>query len=134
MAIACLPVFVAGREIGRGKGLPPRSRLRSDLVVDLGPEIDDGRLFRVTDALDAVAVARGRTVPQVALRWLLQRPTVASVIIGARNEEQLQDDLGAVGWTLSSEEMRLLDEASAVPLPYPYWHQAQFPELLGPSR
>jgi aryl-alcohol dehydrogenase-like predicted oxidoreductase len=116
-------------KIGRNKDLPRSSRLNSELVAGLGPDIPDERLFRVTDALDAVADATGRTVPQVALRWLLQRPTVASVIIGARDEEQLGDNLGAVDWTLDAKHMRLLDEASAVSLPYPYWHHAQFPDL-----
>lgn len=115
--------------IGRGRVLPDTGRLTSGLVTELGPATPDERLFRVTDALDVVAAAVGRTVPQVALRWLLQRPTVASVIIGARNEEQLQENLGAVDWTLDAEHMRVLHEASAVSLPYPYWHQAQFPEL-----
>jgi aryl-alcohol dehydrogenase-like predicted oxidoreductase len=85
----------------------------------------------VTDALDAVSEATGRTVPRVALRWLLQRPTITSIIIGARDEKQLQDNLGAVGWSLDTEHTDVLDAAGTVPLPYPYWRQAQFPELLG---
>jgi aryl-alcohol dehydrogenase-like predicted oxidoreductase len=117
-------------KIGRDREQPRSSRLNSELVANLGPEVPDERLFRVTDALDAVADATGRSVPQIALRWLLERPTVSSVIIGARNEEQLHDNLGTVGWTLEAEYMRILDEASAVSRPYPYWHQAQFPELL----
>ncbi len=119
--------------IGRSKDVPRSSRLNSDLVAGLGPAIADEQLYRVTDALDEVADATGRTVPQVAVRWLLQRPTVTSVIIGARNQEQLQENLGSVGWTLDEVHMRLLDEASAVSLPYPYWHHAQFPELLRTS-
>ncbi len=63
----------------------------------------------------------GKTVPQVALNWLTTRPTVSSVIIGARNEEQLRQNLGAVGWTLSSEQIDKLDEASAVTAPYPHF-------------
>jgi aryl-alcohol dehydrogenase-like predicted oxidoreductase len=77
----------------------------------------------VVDALDAAAAETGKTVAQVALNWLLQRPTVATVIIGARNEEQLRQNLGAVGWKLTPAQVAKLDAASAVPLPYPYWHQ-----------
>jgi aryl-alcohol dehydrogenase-like predicted oxidoreductase len=80
-------------------------------------------VFRVVDALDAVATEAGKTVPQVALNWLLRRPTVASVIVGARNEEQLRQNLGAVGWALSAEQVAVLDRASAVQKAYPYWHQ-----------
>lgn len=67
-------------------------------------------------------------MPQIALNWLLQRPSVATVVIGARNEEQLKANLGAVGWNLTPEQMAMLDQASARPLAYPYWHQQQFPE------
>ena len=74
----------------------------------------------------------GRTLPQIAINWLLQRPTVATVIIGARDEKQLRDNLGAVGWTLSPEHVKLLDEASTVTLPYPYWHQRGFVERNPP--
>ena len=73
-----------------------------------------------------MAAETGKSVPQVALNWLLQRPTVSSVIIGARNEQQLRDNLGAVGWTLSKEQIAALDAASAVTPAYPYWHQRQF--------
>jgi len=83
-------------------------------------------LYAVVDALDAVAADTGRTVPQVALNWLLQRPTVATVIVGARNEEQLRQNLGAVGWSLTPEQVATLDAASAVTPPYPYWHQRPF--------
>jgi aryl-alcohol dehydrogenase-like predicted oxidoreductase len=68
------------------------------------------------------------TVPQVALNWLLQRPTVSTVVIGARNEQQLKDNLGAVGWNLTADQVKKLDQASAVQMPYPYWHQRQFKE------
>ena len=70
----------------------------------------------------------GETVPQIAINWLLQRPSVANVIIGARNEEQLKQNLGAIGWSLTAEQMTQLDRASATPAPYPYWHQAGFGE------
>jgi len=77
----------------------------------------------VVDALDEAARETGKSIPQVALNWLLQRPTVASIIIGARNEAQLRDNLGAAGWTLTPAQIAKLDAASAVPLAYPYWHQ-----------
>lgn len=85
--------------------------------------------------LDELAAETGRTVPQLALNWLLQRPTVSSVIIGARNEAQLRDNLGAVGWSLDAEQMKRLDAASAVAAPYPYFpyrRQAGFARLDPP--
>jgi aryl-alcohol dehydrogenase-like predicted oxidoreductase len=82
----------------------------------------------VVDALDAAAAETGKTVPQIALNWLLQRPTVSSVIIGARTEEQLRQNLGAVGWNLTAEQVARLDKASAKTPVYPYWHQQQFTE------
>jgi aryl-alcohol dehydrogenase-like predicted oxidoreductase len=75
-----------------------------------------------------VARQTGKSIPEIALNWLLQRPTITSVIVGARNEQQLKQNLGAVGWKLSPEQMKKLDDASAVERPYPYWHQAQFTE------
>ena len=87
--------------------------------------MSDEHLYRVVDALDEVAQETGKTVPQIALNWLLQRPTVSTVIIGARNEEQLRQNLGAVGWSLTAEQIAKLDAASAMPIAYPYWHQRQ---------
>lgn len=114
--------------IRRGQPLPEGSRLQNKLVVDVGPQVPEEYLYTVVDALDAVAAETGKSVPQVALNWLLQRPTVANVIIGARNEEQLRQNLGAVGWDLTPEQVARLDAASAVPVPYPYWHQRGFAE------
>jgi aryl-alcohol dehydrogenase-like predicted oxidoreductase len=93
-----------------------------------GPPVDDEHLFTVVDALDAVAAETGKSVPQVALNWLLQRPTVCNVVIGARNEAQLKENLGAVGWTLSADQVKRLDAASARLPIYPYWHQMDFDE------
>ena len=109
-------------KIRRGAPLPDVSRLHGDQ----GPPVPEDYLYAVVDALDAVAADTGRTVPQVALNWLLQRPTVATVIVGARNEEQLRQNLGAVGWSLTPEQVATLDAASAVTPPYPYWHQRPF--------
>ena len=113
-------------KIRRGQPLPKDSRLQSKVVTEAGPQIDNEYLYTVVDALDAVAKEVGKTVPQVALNWLLQRPTVATLIIGARTEEQLRDNLGATGWNLTPEQVKTLDTASDRPLPYPYWHQAGF--------
>ena len=113
-------------KIRRGAPLPATSRLHK--TADMGPPVPDEYLYRVVDALDAIAEETGKTVPQIALNWLLQRPTVATVLIGARNEEQLRQNLGAIGWNLTTEQVKKLDEASAVRPPYPYWHQEGFAE------
>ena len=105
--------------IRRGEPLPAGSRLHD--TAGFGPPMDAERLYRIVDALDAVAADVGKSVPQVAINWLLQRPTVSSVLIGARNEAQLIDNLGAVGWQLAPEHMARLDAASAVMPPYPYY-------------
>jgi aryl-alcohol dehydrogenase-like predicted oxidoreductase len=117
-----------GGKIRRGTPVPEESRRNSDAANDMGPPADDELVFNVVDALDAVAAETGKTVPQIALNWLLQRPTVSSVIIGARNEKQLVDNIGATGWNLTPEQVKKLDKASAVTLAYPYWHQKQFKE------
>ncbi len=119
-------------KIRRGQPLPEKSRLQAKVAVDNGPPVPDELLYRVVDALDEIAQETGRTVPQIALNWLLQRPTVATVIIGARNEEQLRQNLGAVGWQLTAEQIAKLDAASATTLPYPYWHQRGFAERNPP--
>jgi aryl-alcohol dehydrogenase-like predicted oxidoreductase len=116
-------------KIRRGLPLPAISRLKNKASVDAGPPVPDEYLYDVVDALDAIAKETGKTVPQVALNWLLQRPSVANVIIGARNEEQLRQNLGAVGWNLTKEQVTKLDAASAITIAYPYWHQYQFPQL-----
>lgn len=115
-------------KIRRGSPPPPSSRLNDKGVTDAGPQIPEDYLYKVMDAMDEIAAENGKSVPQIALNWLLQRPTVATVIIGARNEEQLRQNLGAVGWNLSAEQVAKLDAASALTPTYPYWHQAQFKE------
>ena len=115
-------------KIRRGQPLPEKSRLQNKTVVDMGPTVADEYVYKVVDALDAVAAETGKTVPQVALNWLLRRPTVANVIVGARNEEQLKANLGAVGWELTPAQVKTLDDASQVTRAYPYWHQAGFAE------
>jgi aryl-alcohol dehydrogenase-like predicted oxidoreductase len=106
-------------KLRRGQPLPKSSRLHE--TASFAPPVDEDRLFRVVDALETVAGETGKTVPQVALNWVLQRPTVSTVLIGARNEQQLRDNLGAVGWSLTTEQIQRLDTASAVTPPYPYY-------------
>lgn len=106
-------------KVRRGQPVPEGTRLQQ--VAKWGLPVDEERLFGVVDALDAVAAETGKTLPQIALAWLLTRPTVSSVIIGARNEAQLRDNLGAVGWSLTPEQIQCLDDASAVTPPYPYY-------------
>ncbi|MEU8972822.1 aldo/keto reductase [Streptomyces monashensis] len=105
--------------IRRGRPLPAGSRLHDTAAY--GPPVDDEHLYRVVDALDEIAQETGKAVPQIALNWLLRRPTVSSVIIGARNEEQLRQNLGAVGWSLTADQVARLDAASSKPAPYPYF-------------
>ncbi|GAB1582693.1 aldo/keto reductase [Phyllobacterium phragmitis] len=106
-------------KIRRGQPLPEQSRLHQ--TVEYGPPVDDERLYRIIDVLDTIAGETGKTIPQIALNWLMHRPTVSSVIIGARNEEQLRQNLGAAGWSLTSEQVDRLDKASEVTAPYPYF-------------
>jgi len=108
-------------KIRRGQPLPAQSRLHK--ARQGGPEVSDDYLYQVVDVLDEIAQETGKTVPQIALNWLLQRPTVSSVIVGARDEMQLKQNLGAVGWNLTSEQIARLDAASAITPAYPYWHQ-----------
>ena len=111
-------------KLRRGQPLPEVSRLHK--TADFGPQVPSEYLYKVVDALDEVAKETGKSIPQISLNWLLQRPTVSSLIIGARNEEQLKQNLGAVGWNLTAEQVKKLDEASKLPRPYPYWHQEGF--------
>ena len=119
-------------KIRRSQPRPENSRLQSKLNLDVGPQVPDEYLYTVVDAIDEIAQETGKTVPQIALNWLLQRPTVATLIIGARNEEQLRANLGALGWKLTAEQIAKLDQASEVPVIYPYWHQSGFKERNPP--
>jgi len=113
-------------KIRRGHPLPKESRLHK--TAENGPQMPDEYLYKVVDALDTVAKEVGKTVPQVALNWLIQRPTISTIIMGARNEEQLRQNLASEGWNLTKEQVAKLDAASEVQLIYPYWHQEQFGE------
>ncbi len=105
-------------KLRRGQPPPPVSRLH--VTAQWGPPVDDALLYRVVEALDGVAAETGKTVPQIAIAWVLSRPTVCAVMIGARDETQLRDNLDAVGWKLTAEQIRRLDAASARTPPYPY--------------
>jgi len=115
-------------KIRRGQPRPDVSRLKDKVNFESGPPVEDEYLYRVVDAIDQIAAETGKTVPQIALNWLLQRPTVATLIIGARDEAQLRQNLGSVGWNLTPEQVARLDAASAVTPIYPYWHQRGFAE------
>jgi aryl-alcohol dehydrogenase-like predicted oxidoreductase len=117
-------------KIRRGQPLPETSRLHT--TAEKGPPDSDEYLFTLMDALDEISKETGKSVPQIALNWLFHRPTVSSVIIGARNEKQLTDNLGAIGWTLTAEQIAKLDAASETTKPYPYWHQSGFSERNPP--
>ncbi len=109
-----------GGRFRRNQPPPADSRV---VATGAAPPIAEDRLFAIVDALAAIAADTGRSVAQVAINWLLQRPTVATVLVGARDERQLVENLGAAGWALTPEQMAALDAASAVTPVYPYWHQ-----------
>ncbi|MBA4012092.1 MAG: aldo/keto reductase [Phenylobacterium sp.] len=120
-------------KIRRGQPLPEVSRLHDS--ADFGPPVDDERLYRVVETLDEIAAETGKSVPQIAINWLLQRPTVSSVIIGARTEAQLRENLEAVGWNLTIEQVARLDGASAATPAYPYypyWREGGFKAVNPP--
>lgn len=106
-------------KLRRGQPLPANSRLHD--TIEFAPPVSDERLFNILDVLEEIAGETGRKIPQIAINWLLQRPTVSTVLIGARTEEQLQQNLGAVGWQLSADQIARLDAASRVEPPYPYY-------------
>jgi aryl-alcohol dehydrogenase-like predicted oxidoreductase len=111
------------------RGVPAKPGTRAHDIAGTGPHFDEERLFTIVDALDQIAGETGKTIPQIALNWLLQRPTVANVIVGARDEKQLVENVGAVGWALTGEQVAKLDAASDTPAAYPVWHQRGFPML-----
>ncbi len=119
-----------GKLTGRiRRGQPATPGMRAHDIAGTGPLFEEERLFRIVEALDEVAAATGKAIPQVALNWLLQRPTVSSIIVGARDEAQLVQNIGAVGWQLTDEQIATLDAASDVAPAYPVWHQRGFPML-----
>jgi len=117
-------------KIRRGQPMPAVSRLEK--TAENGPPVLIEQVYKIVDAIDGIAQETGKTVPQIALNWLLQRPTISSVIIGARNEAQLRQNLGAVDWRLTPGQVAALDAASETTPVYPYWHQRQFVERIPP--
>jgi aryl-alcohol dehydrogenase-like predicted oxidoreductase len=115
-------------KIRRNHPMPAESRLPQ--TAKNGPPVADEFVYKVVDAIDEIAKQTGKTVPQISLNWLLQRATVSSVILGARNEAQLKQNLGSVDWKLTSEQIATLDAASETTPIYPYWHQRQFEERI----
>lgn len=113
-------------KLRRGAPLPKVSRLH--VTADNGPPVENEYLYKVVDAIDEIAKETGKSVPQIALNWLLQRPTVANIIVGARDEEQLRQNLDCIGWNLTPQQIAKLDAASLRTKTYPYWHQADFTE------
>jgi aryl-alcohol dehydrogenase-like predicted oxidoreductase len=113
-------------KIRRNQPRPEVSRSNNAMSNEAGPQVSDEFVYKVVEAIDGIAAETGKSVPQIALRWLLQKPTVSTVIFGARNEEQLRQNLGTVGWSLTAEQVAKLDAASKVDLPYPYWHQSNW--------
>jgi aryl-alcohol dehydrogenase-like predicted oxidoreductase len=105
------------------RGQPAKPGTRAHDIAGTGPHFSEERLFNIVDALDKMALETGKTIPQIALNWLLCRPTVANVIIGARDEAQLVQNIGAVGWRLTQAQIAALDAASDEPPAYPVWHQ-----------
>ncbi len=123
MAWSPLQFGLLSGKFRRGQAKPSESRLNS---LEAPGKVDDERLYRIVDALADVATARGVSIPQVALNWVMRKPGVDTVILGARNEQQLRDNLAAASWSLTDAEVEKLDDVSALPLPYPYWHQQKF--------
>jgi aryl-alcohol dehydrogenase-like predicted oxidoreductase len=120
-----------GRLTGKirgGQSLPKQSRLHK--TAEMGPPVPDEYVYKVVEAIEAIAKETGKTVPQIALNWLLRRPTVSSVILGARNEEQLRQNLAATSWKLTPDHVARLDAASEFVPTYPYWHQRGFVERI----
>ena len=111
------------------RGQPAKPGTRAHDIAGTGPQFEEERLFRIIEALDVVAEQTGKSIPQIALNWLLGKKTVANVIIGARDEKQLIENIGATGWSLTPEQNALLEQASDVSPAYPVWHQRGFPIL-----
>jgi aryl-alcohol dehydrogenase-like predicted oxidoreductase len=133
MAWSPLQFGLLSGKFRRGQARPSESRLNSPEIAAPGT-IDEERLYQIVDALAQIAEQRGVSISQVALNWVMRKPGVDTVIIGARNEQQLRDNLASAVWTLSDAEVEALDAVSALPLPYPYWHQRKFAGDRNPAR
>lgn len=115
-------------KVRRSKPAPKDSRVGSGEFIPY----DEERVFNIADVLEEIAKETGKSMTQVALNWTVNRPTISSLVIGARNEEQLKQNLGALEFKLNSDQLKRLDEVSAIPMVYPYWHQSWFPQLQKP--
>ena len=116
----------------RGQDPPEGARHASEWSEP--PVYDEDRLYDTIDVLVEIADGHGVSPAQVALAWLMARPGISTVIVGARTDEQLADNLAAAELTLSDEEHARLEKVSRPPLPYPFWHQAaSAAERLGPA-
>ena len=111
-----------GRLTGKiRKGEPlPDGRLKSGGAAG-GPEIEDNYLFSVIDLLEEISIETDKSIPQIAINWLLGRQTVSNVVVGARDEKQLVDNLGALNWSLTSDQISRINAVSAQKPPYPHW-------------
>lgn len=118
-----------GGKYRRNQPMPEDSRIAKGGSPVPEAVVNEEVFYNTVEALDEIAAETGKSMAQIAINWLLQRPTVSSVIIGARNEEQLKQNLASVGWNLTVEQVRKLDKASEVPTIYPYWHQRQNTKL-----
>lgn len=118
-----------GGKYRRNNPVPPQGRVARGGAPVRDAVVSYEKLYTIIDVMDEIAAEAGKTLAQIALNWLLQRPTVCSLVIGARTEEQLLQNLGAVGWNLTPEQIKRLEQASSQPSPYPYWHQEERPEL-----
>lgn len=123
-----------GGKFSRSKEWPNTGRVSEGGSPVPESAVEKEHLFKITDALEDIAGETGKSVAQVALNWLLQRPTVSSIIIGARNEEQLKQNLDAIGWNLTTDQVKKLDAASEIAPIYPYWHQRQNLALNPPPK
>jgi aryl-alcohol dehydrogenase-like predicted oxidoreductase len=116
--------LAGGRLSGKtGRNQPPPPGTRWAQLETYGSALPQEQFYDLVDMLHAIAAEVGRSVSQVALNWVLQRPTVSSLVIGARNEAQLKDNRGAVDFQLSADQMQRLNEVSSQQPVYPYWHQ-----------
>lgn len=108
-------------KVRRDRPIPDDSRLVAGSETEQSGDLET--LYRTVEVLDEIAAETDKTISQVALNWVLQRPTVSTIIFGARDERQFVENLGAVGWKLTADQIARLDTASSVRPIYPYWHQ-----------
>jgi len=127
--------LAGGRLTGKvRRGQKPPEGSRVSVFAETAQSGNDEALYRTVEVMDEIASETGKTHSQIALNWLLGRPTISTIIFGARNEAQLKENLGAVGWKLTPDQVARLDAASTTPMIYPYWHQRGFERNPFPTR